>query len=313
MRLLDTAATADALGFERLVPALREMFAAGCEMPSRHVHQVPGPAGGMTVLIMPAWVPGRAMGIKTINIAPGNTHLGLPGLHATYVLYDATTGMPLVQMDGNELTSRRTAATAALAASFLARPDARRLLVLGAGRVASLLPAAYRRVRPIETVTVWNHRPERARALAARWREEGHDAQAVTDLAVAARQADIVSCATLATEPVLQGRWLSSGSHLDLIGSFTPAMRESDDECFRDASVFVDTEEAWQKSGELLGPVSRGVLGMGGAGTLAQLCRGELTGRPETSGRTVFKSVGVALEDLAAALLVHEAHTGSPR
>jgi ornithine cyclodeaminase/alanine dehydrogenase-like protein (mu-crystallin family) len=313
MCLLDTAATAAALDFHRLVPALREMFITGCEMPSRHVHQVPGAGAGMTVLIMPAWLPGRAMGIKTINIAPGNAALGLPGLHATYVLYDASTGVPLAQMDGSELTSRRTAATVALAASYLARPHARRLLVLGAGRVASLLPAAYRCVRPIERVAVWNHRPERAQALAARWREEGFDAEAVTDLAAAAGEADIVSCATLATEPVLQGGWLVPGSHLDLIGSFTPAMREADDDCFRGVRVFVDSEEAWQKSGELLGPVSRGVLGTGGAGTLTQLCRGELEGRRDVNERTVFKSVGIALEDLAAALLVHEAHTGSRR
>ncbi len=308
MKIIDTATTRMALAFERLVPALRQMFAQGCVVPPRHVHSLPASEGaGLTVLIMPAWLTGRYLGIKTVTIAPGNSALGLPGLHSTYLLYDATTGLPLAQIDGNEITSRRTAAASALAASYLARPDARRLLVVGAGRVASLLAEAYRSVLPIEQVMVWSRGPEAAARLASQWRDQGVDAEVVTDLARAAGEADIVSCATLATEPVLRGEWLRPGTHLDLIGSFTPAMREADDDCFRGAQVFVDTEEAWRKSGELLGPVSRGVLAASdGHATLARLCRGEAVGRASAHDRTVFKSVGTALEDLAAAVLVYE-------
>lgn len=308
MRIIDTATTRAALGFDRLVPALRQMFVSGCEVPTRHVHQLPaGDGAGLTVLIMPAWQADRYLGIKTVMIAPGNSQRGLPGLHSTYLLHDARTGVPLAQMDGNEITSRRTAAASALAASYLARADSRRLLVVGAGRVASLLAPAYRSVLPIEQVTVWSRRPEAASELVSRLREQGFDALACTDLAQAAAQADIVSCATLATEPVLHGAWLRPGTHLDLIGSFTPAMREADDDCFRAAQVYVDTDEAWRKSGELLGPVSRAVLAPGdGRGTLAQLCRGQAQGRASRGERTVFKSVGTALADLAAAVLVHE-------
>lgn len=305
MKIIDTATTRAALGFDRLVPALAQMFAGGCESPPRHVHSLPT----LTVLIMPAWQTGRYLGIKTVMIAPGNSVLGLPGLHSTYLLYDATTGVPLAQMDGNEITSRRTAATSALAASHLARPDARRLLVVGAGRVASLLAEAYRSVLPIEQVKVWSRKPEAAAALAAQWRERGIDAQATSDLAQAVRQSDIVSCATLATEPLIRGEWLQAGSHLDLIGSFTPAMREADDDCFRSAQIYVDTEEACHKSGELLGPISRGVFSQAELrGTLAQLCRGDEGARASANERTVFKSVGTALEDLAAAVLVYESH-----
>ena len=305
MKIIDATTTRAALGFERLVPALAQMFAGGCESPPRHVHSLPT----LTVLIMPAWQHGRYLGIKTVMIAPGNSALGLPGLHSTYLLYDATTGVPLAQMDGNEITSRRTAATSALAASRLARPDARRLLVVGAGRVASLLAEAYRSVLPIEQVAVWSRKPEAAAALAARWCERGIDAQATNDLAQAVRQADIVSCATLATEPLIHGEWLQAGNHLDLIGSFTPAMREADDACFSHAQIYVDTEEACRKSGELLGPISRGVFSENDlGGTLAQLCRGEVAGPVWGRGRTVFKSVGTALEDLAAAVLVYESH-----
>ncbi|MDH6591302.1 ornithine cyclodeaminase/alanine dehydrogenase-like protein (mu-crystallin family) [Variovorax sp. TBS-050B] len=309
MKHFDQAATRAPLDFARLVPALHAAFAADAQVPPRHVHTVRtgggADAGEGTVLIMPAWSDAGFLGIKTINVFPGNGARGLPGLHATYVLYDARTGVPLALMDGNEITARRTAAASALGASFLARGDARRLLVLGTGRIARLLPAAHASVRAIGEVRVWNHRPEGAEALAAQWRAEGLDARAVTDLEAAVRAADIVSCATLATAPLVRGEWLAPGSHLDLIGSFTPAMREADVRCFEGARVFVDTAEALQKAGELLDAVASGTLRMEAVqGTLAALCRGERAGRSGDRERTVFKAVGSALEDLAAATLV---------
>jgi ornithine cyclodeaminase/alanine dehydrogenase-like protein (mu-crystallin family) len=311
MQNFDAAATRAPLGFERLVPALRAAFAADTVVPPRHVHSVESVGAQGTVLIMPAWNAAGFLGIKTINIFPGNGALGLPGLHASYLLYDARTGVPLAMMDGNEITARRTAAASALGASFLARPDARRLLVLGTGRVARLLPAAHRSVRPaLDEVQVWNHRPDGAEALAAEWRAEGFSAQAVplAGLEATVRGADIVSCATLATAPLVRGEWLAPGSHLDLIGSFTPQMREADPACFANgARTFVDTEEAWTKAGDLLDAIAAGTLQVAAVqATLAQLCRGERTGRRDASERTVFKAVGSALEDLAAAQLIWE-------
>ncbi len=154
---------------------------------------------------------------------------------------------------------------------------------------------------------VWDRDETAASALAARLRAQDIDAAVAPDLARAAGDADIVSCATLATEPVVQGAWLREGSHLDLIGSFTPQMREADDACFAGARLFVDTQEALQKSGELLGPMSRRVFAAGDVvGTLADLARGAVRGRVDGDGRTVFKAVGTALEDLAAAMLVFE-------
>jgi ornithine cyclodeaminase/alanine dehydrogenase-like protein (mu-crystallin family) len=313
MRFFDAATTRSALPFERLVPALRAMFASGCEVPPRHVHEIAaGPGEHFTSLIMPAWLPGRYYGIKTINIAPGNAARGLPGLHASYLLCDGRSGVPLALIDGDVLTAHRTAATSALAASWLARADARHLLVVGAGRIARLLPAAYRAVRPIDRVTVWARSEAQAEALAQQWRDEGHAASACTDLATAVSEADIVSCATLATEPVVQGRWLRPGSHLDLIGSFTPAMREADDDCVAGATLCVDTREALAKSGDLLGPISRGILAADAPCLdLGQLARGEAQGRRDAAERTVFKSVGTALEDLAAAILVAESQSGA--
>lgn len=304
MLTFDADATHEALPFDRLVPALRDLFAAGCEVPPRHVHEIASGSSTLTSLIMPAWT-ARHYGIKTVNVAPGNAARGLPGLYAAYLLFDAVTGEPLALMDGSAITARRTAAASALAASWLAREDARHLLVVGAGAVARLLPAAYRAVRPVERAVVWARRPEAARQLAAQWRGEGFDAAAADDLEAAVRAADVVSCATLATEPIVRGRWLAPGSHLDLIGSFTLAMREADDDALAGASIFVDTDEALRKSGELLEPMARGVFAPADVrGTLAALARGEVTGRASRAERTVFKSVGTALEDLAAARLV---------
>ncbi|RYF81882.1 MAG: ornithine cyclodeaminase family protein [Comamonadaceae bacterium] len=311
MQHFDAAATRAALSFDTLVPALRAAFAGSVQVPPRHVHTIAQQGQAMgTVLIMPAWSDAGYLGIKTINIFPGNGAQGLPGLHATYVLYDACTGVPLAMMDGNEITAHRTAAAAALAASFLAREDASELLVLGTGRVARLLPAALRSVRPgLRRIRLWNHRPDSAQALAAQWRAQGLDVEVASDLESAVRQADIVSCATLATQPLVRGDWLAPGSHLDLIGSFTPQMKEADAACFTpDRRVFIDTEEAPTKAGDLLDALAVGTLTHDAIqGTLAQLCRGERAGRAHATERTVFKAVGSALEDLSAAMRVWQA------
>ena len=307
MKTVDRAGTRQALPFDALIDAIARMFASGCQVPPRHVHAVgDGKGAEGTVLIMPAWH-GDYMGIKTVNIFPGNAARGRPGLYSTYILYSAATGEPLAQMDGNEITSRRTAAASALAARYLARRGARRLVVAGSGRVASLLPEAYRSVLPIEDVTIWSRNPEAARRLADELSLDGCSVQASTDLGQAVRMADIVSCATLATEPIIRGEWLAPGSHLDLIGGFTPAIREADDACFAGSRLYVDTVEALQKSGDLLGPMSRGVFAPENvAGTLESLCRTQTGRREGEDVRTVFKSVGTALEDLAAAILVYE-------
>lgn len=308
MKILDAVQTRDALPFGPLIEALREMFATGCEVPLRHTHTVetPGEASA-TVLLMPAWTPGGLMGIKHVMVYPGNAARGLPGLHSTYMLYDAATGVPLALLDGNEITSRRTAAASALAASMLVAPGPRRQLVVGAGRVGRLIPEAYREVVKIESVAIWDRTPAHAAKLADDLRRRGIEASVATDLANAVREADIVTCATLATAPLVLGEWLRASAHLDLIGSFTPQMREADDACFADAHIFVDTDEAVRKSGDLLGPMSRGVFSANDVrGTLADLCRDPLRRSVPPGARTVFKSVGTALEDLAAAALVHQ-------
>lgn len=309
VQFIDAATTRRRLAFAPLIDALRLMFVAGCEVPLRHTHRIgdaqqPGATAG-TVLLMPAWQPGRHLGIKTVTVFPGNGARGKPGLHSMYTLFDAATGEPLAQMDGDEITARRTAAASALAASFLARPDASHLLVVGAGRVGSLMAEAHAAARPIRRVSVWSRRAEAARALAVRLAAQGFEAEARTDLQAAVREADVISCATLATAPLVQGDWLQPGAHLDLIGSFSPEMRETDAACFARSRVFVDTHEALAKSGDVLQAMAEGAFSAERLqGDLAALCRGDHRGRDSDREITLFKSVGTALEDLAAAQLV---------
>lgn len=305
MRSFDAAATHARLPMGALVAALRAMAVEGCMVPARQVHALgEGDAAGR-LLIMAAWQAGRRLGIKSVTVFPANRARGLPSLHAVYTLFDAATGESLAQIDGSALTSRRTAAVSALAASHLARADAARLLVVGAGRVASLIPAAMAAVRPIAQVQVWNHRGEGARALVRSLREQGVRADAVDDLQAAVRGADIVSCATLATQPLICGDWLQPGTHLDLIGSFAPEMREADSACVARAGVWIDQDEALVKAGDLLQAIAEGAFTREALqGTLEQLCRGQCSGRDGAREITLFKSVGSAWQDLAAARLL---------
>jgi ornithine cyclodeaminase/alanine dehydrogenase-like protein (mu-crystallin family) len=296
------------------VAALRQLFISGCEVPQRHSHPIAVPGGHPgTLLLMPAWRPGARLGLKTVSIFPSNAALGKPGLHSTYLLFDANTGEPLAQIDGNQITSRRTAAASALAASFLARAGASRLLLVGAGRVASVMAEAMRAVRTIGQVTLWNRHAAGAEALAERLREQGFSASATSDLEAAVAQADIISCATLSTAPLIRGEWLRPGVHLDLVGSFTPAMCEADAACFARSRVFIDTHEAMAKAGDLLQAIAAKAFAEADLqGTLAELCRGTRRGRHSAGDITLFKSVGSALEDLAAAELVYDGVLNDP-
>ncbi|MDD2161269.1 ornithine cyclodeaminase family protein [Pseudomonas sp. MIL19] len=315
MRVLTNTQTAAQLPFDILIQTLENFFKEGCEVPLRHNHAISGNTASDSgiLLLMPAWQPGKRLGVKTVSIFPNNSARGLPGLHSVFILYDAATGAPLAILDGDVITSRRTAAASALAAKWLSRPDSSTLLVVGAGRVGSLLPDAYRSVRPIERVLVWNRLSESADTLVGNLREQGIDAHAVNSLEDAAQEADIITCATLSTAPLIQGKWLKPGVHLDLIGGFTPAMRESDDECMRKGTVFLDTTEALLKAGDILEPIESGAFNeQRVAATLEQLCRGQHPGRTSRYEITVFKAVGTALEDLAAASLAYDAFQANP-
>jgi ornithine cyclodeaminase len=298
-----------ALPWPALVEALRAMFRSGCEMPVRHHHTVAVPdEPDATLLLMPAWVPGAYEGVKVANVFPGNAERGLPAISASYLLSSGRTGELLAILEGGELTARRTAAASALAADYLARPDARTLVMVGTGRLALNLVQAHKAVRPIERVVVWGRNPDKAAAVAREAEALGVAASAADDLAAAVGEADIVSCATLSSQPLIRGDWLPEGCHLDLVGGFRPTMREADDAAIRRSTVFVDTRAgATKEAGDIVVPLETGLLTDDAiAADLHDLCRDAHPGRRSPAEITFFKSVGAALEDLAAAILAYE-------
>jgi alanine dehydrogenase len=260
------------------------------------------------LLLMPAWSVGDLIAVKVAAVFPGNADRGMPAVNAVVLVFDGKTGAVLAQVDGGEVTARRTAASSALAADYLARKDASHLVVLGTGRLGGgNLIEAHAAVRPIRRVTVWGRSSEKAAAVVARWQGKGLDVSATQDLATAVGEADIVSTATLAAEPVLQGTWLSPGTHVDLVGNFAPTAREADDDVMRRATVFVDTPAALKTGGDLVVAFQNGALSEDDiAGDLFDLTRGAHPGRRDDDEITLFKSVGAAVEDFAAARLVYE-------
>jgi ornithine cyclodeaminase len=255
---------------------------------------------------MPAWREGGRLGVKILTVLPWVGATGRPAIQASYVVSDAASGELLAIMDGAAITARRTAATSALASRHLSRRDSKTLLVVGAGALAMPLIEAHGTVRSLERVLVWARRPERAQAVVEAARAFDFNADVATDLESAVCEADIVSCATASREPLLRHEWLAPGTHLDLIGAYTPQMCEVDAETVAAAAVFVDDRHAARhEAGDLLNAEATGRFDFGSiAATLAELVTGRSAGRSDDAATTLFKSVGLALEDLAAAELI---------
>ncbi|ESX80117.1 ornithine cyclodeaminase family protein [Mesorhizobium sp. M0142] len=320
MLTISAAEVDRALTFPGLVETLRAAFRDGAVQPVRHHHTVERPDGAAsTLLLMPAWTDFNAgtsadghIGVKIVTVSPDNNAVGKPAVMGLYLLLDGATGEPQALIDGQRLTQWRTACASALAASYLAREDASRLLVVGAGALSPFLAKAHSAVRPIKNIRIWNRTPANAEKVAAKLRAEGFAADAAGDLDVELGQADIVSSATITTAPLIKGVLLKPGTHVDLVGGFTPAMRESDDDAIARARVYVDTRAgATKEAGDIVQPLASGVLKPQAiVADLYELARGQKKGRQGNDEITLFKSVGAALEDLAAGIAVYRASVG---
>lgn len=325
MKILSAAEVDAALDDLALISRLEALFRAGCEMPLRHHHPIEAPLGPRSadamLLLMPAWTraspaPDVAprIGVKIVTVFPDNDRRALPSIHGQYLLLDGTTGQTLAMLDGTMLTKRRTACASGLASRYLSRPDSSRLLMIGTGALAPQLIRVHAKVRPIREVAIWGRTPARAEALATELaaslpRALGRPVtvHAVADRQVAIAEADIVSCATLSKTPLVEGAWLREGQHLDLVGAYTPEMRESDDKAAWRARLYVDTRAgALKEAGDILQPLANGTIEDDDIiADLFELARGQQSGRlpGDATTITLFKSVGAALEDLAAAEL----------
>lgn len=309
MRIISAAEVEGALDFSSLVERLRQSFRRDTVVPVRHHHSVQDGTGDeATLLLMPAWQAGLNIGIKMATVFPNNGARGLPAVMGAYLLLDGRTGSPQALIDGPMLTVKRTAAASALASRYLSRPDCERLLMVGTGALAPYLVTAHATVRPVCNVLIWGRDPQKAEKLARRLNRRDFRVDFTTDLEAAIKGADIISCATLSRAPLIRGSWLRPGQHIDLVGAFRPDMRESDDEAIRRSRIFVDTREgALSEAGDLLQPIHEGVFNPEDvAGDLFDLTRGDRAGRRYYDQITLFKSVGTAIEDLAAAQLTVE-------
>jgi ornithine cyclodeaminase len=306
---LDRTELAARLKRRTLIDRLERAFAAENATPVRQRYDVGHSSdAGKTLLLMPGWRANGAIGVKLVTVFADNTIRSLPAVHACYVLFDGDTGTPRAMLDGNELTLRRTGAASALAARYLARADAERLLMVGTGELAPHIVLSHAEVRALKEVRIWGRRPEKARETADLLRGHDFSVDVCTDLRSSVEWADIVSCATLSQVPLIEGRWLRPGQHLDLVGAFRPNMREVDDLALTRAEIYVDTRAgALVEAGELVQSLAAGVIQPADIrGELSELVLEKVSGRARPEAITLFKSVGTAIEDLAAAELAVE-------
>ncbi len=308
MLVLDAEQTTKALPWNKLIEALREGFVQGCQVPPRTLHDfdIPKEENGV-LLLKPAWVTSKYLGVKQVLFIPSNGQRSMSMVNASYQLSSAQNGKALANIDGDVLTDRRTAASSALASSYLSRTYSRCLLMVGNGRLASSLVEAHSAVRPIDEVLIWGRNIEQSKALADKLNSKSINCKAVDNLEVGCGKADIISCATGSKSPLVKGNWLKQGTHVDLVGGFTPKMRESDDELMRVADKFVDTDDAIATAGDITQAIDSGAIDSKSIqANLYDLCRNAHRGRSNDKDITVFKSVGTALEDLYAAILAYE-------
>jgi ornithine cyclodeaminase/alanine dehydrogenase-like protein (mu-crystallin family) len=321
MRFIDAAAVDAALSYPKLVDVLATAFCDGAIAPPRHHHHVPLGDGRpeATWLLMPAIsarvaadgakVAGGYMGMESVTVFPDNAaRSGIPAIAGMYLLLSTETGETLAILDATRLTVWRTAAASALAARYLARIDTTRMLMVGAGALAPFLIRAHASVRPLREVMVWNRSRAGAEKVAAAFAGSGLAVRAVDDLEAAARSADLISTATLSTEPLVRGAWLKPGTHVDSVGAYRAGMRETDDGLVQRARVFVDTRAgAFGEAGDILQPIAAGVIGKDHVvAELSELVCGPALARASDNEITFFKSVGASIEDLAAAIAVYE-------
>ena len=306
---LDRTELAARLKRRALIDRLERAFAAENATPVRQRYDLGGGGAGKSLLLMPGWRANGAIGVKLVTVFADNAVRSLPAVHACYVLFDGDTGAPRAMLDGNELTLRRTGAASALAARYLARTDAERLLMVGTGELAPHVILSHAEVRTLKEVRIWGRRPGRAREVADALRGHDFSVAVCSDLQAGVDWADIISCATLSQAPLIDGRWLRPGQHLDLIGAFRPNMREVDDLTLTRGEIYVDTRAgALVEAGELVQSLAAGVIQPSDIrAELSELVREEVAGRSSPEAITLFKSVGTAIEDLAAAELAVEA------
>jgi ornithine cyclodeaminase len=300
--------------FNELVLELKDAFKVNeVLVPMRHHHDFPNPKAetDSTLLLMPAWNPSKSAGVKIVTVSPKNGQFDLPSINGTYIYLDAIKGTINALIEAKELTAKRTAATSALASSFLSNENSSSLLMVGTGALSINLIKAHASVRPIKQVYVWGRNFDKAQKICKQLKNENFSCFPIKTIEEKMNTVDIISCATLSKTPLVLGKFLKSGQHIDLVGAYKKDMREADDGTIIKSSIFLDTFQGGLKeSGDIVIPIQEGILKETTIkADLFELCSNQKRGRTSVDEITVFKSVGHALEDLTAANYYYNKHT----
>jgi len=306
IKLIDAKFIEENTNFPALISELDSGFSSKkMIVPMRHHHDFPNPEveADSTLLLMPAWNPSQDAGVKIVTVSPENSQFDLPSIHGTYIYLDAKTGLLKAILEAKSLTAKRTAAASALASSFLSKKNASSLLMIGTGALSINLIKAHASVRPVKNVYIWGRNFEKAQILCNTLSNARFSVEAIQHIEDKISEVDIISCATLSKTPLVLGKHLKEGQHIDLVGAYKKDMREADDATISAASVFVDTIQGGLKeSGDIVIPLEKGIITETDIkADLFQLCSKEKQGRQSNDEITLFKSVGHALEDLIAA------------
>lgn len=310
MKFYDADQINESCNFPELVEALKRYHLEDTEVMEDLLLSQPSASGtDVGFFIRAAWQGGHALGAKLVTLFWDNPGLseGLPAVQGVFIVFDGTNGMPMAVLDGTALTHWKTAADSALGSQYLSRHDVSTMVAVGAGALTPYLIGAHCAIRPaIQRVLIWNRTRARAEAVAARLAIEGVSIEVADELEPAVRGADLITSATATRDPLIRGEWLSPGTHLDLVGAFTPDMREADDEALQRASIFVDARATTIKEiGELKIPLATGIISK--SDVLADhydLARGQHPGRREDDEITLFKNGGGGHLDLMTARFV---------
>ena len=310
MKTFDADAVHRLLPYELLIPALHRMHQG--EMPAGDGVYTDDPNGtGNMFVTLPGWLGGRLIVVKMVGVFPANRDRDPPigSVLGAVAAFDAHTGAPVFVADGEAMTYRKTAAISGLGTALLAAPRPDELLVVGAGGLAPHVAMAHIAARPsISRVRIWNRTAKRAEALVATLHAQGVAAEAAPDLDVAVAEADVISCVTMARDPLVKGALLKPGAHLDLVGAYLPDMREADDDAMRRGSVYTCCDRGRDEVGELTLPVAAGAIRWedirGDAFGLVQRRDPVRTSADEI---TVFKNIGGAHQDVFTAAILEEA------
>lgn len=313
MKFIEKNDVEKALDYPSLIKALKEAFINEIKVPSRLHYDFANPKEGVdsTLLLMPAWQEGVSVGTKILTVSPNNAKYNLPSISGLYILFDGHKGELQAVIDGKPLTSKRTAAASALASSYLSKEDSSSMLMIGTGALSTELIRAHSSVRDLKEIFIWGRDKNKAKK-AAQSLENEFNIKVVDNIEDKICDVDIVSCATLSVNPLIFGKNLKAGQHIDLVGAYKPDMREADDELIKNVDIYIDTNMAKKESGELKIPLENSVISENDIkADLFDLTRELKKGRDSNSQITLFKSVGHGLEDLAAARLVYEKLTRS--